>query len=125
MSDSIKVWQPSSKVFGTSNFVVPFKGEGPMTRARYQSLLETRLKELVEEDPREAKELLTDSPEHNPDLYGIGMGSNPEDYPSQILHCDQMQMLLNQIDWSAPGQTHSLDRSDLPSLMEIVETIPS
>lgn len=125
MSDSIKVWQPFSPHFGTSKFVVPRETEGPMTRWQYEVRLEARLTELIEADPREAKELLTDSPEHNPDLYAIGKGTNPQEYPSQMLHCDQMQMLLNQIDWSDPGRSRNLDRSDLPSLEEIVETIPS
>ena len=125
MTGSIQVWQPRSEVFQTGAFVVSNpSGQETMTRSQFQRRLEARLEEMVSENPQLATQLLTDSPEHNPDLYGIGMRSQPREYPSLILQSDQMQMLLNKIDWQSPGLNLTLDKSDLPSLREIVERSP-
>jgi hypothetical protein len=106
--------------------VIPFNGDPKeMNRGLYESLLEERLEGLVAEDPKAAKRLLTDNPESNPDLYEIGIGNPPQDYPSLILQSDQMRMWLNLVEWSSPGQSLSLEPSELPSLQEIVEAIPS
>ena len=92
----IQVWQLSSEDSRTSKFVVEIpSGQDVMSRSQYEMRFQQQLEELAAENPKQAKQLLIDNPEQNADLYRIGMGSSPQDYPSLILSCDQMQMLLN------------------------------
>jgi len=121
MSDSIKVWRPQG---APEAFSIPWNGQPVMSKEQYRSLLESRLRELISADPKEAKDLLTGSEEGNPDLYQIAMDGNPKDWAPLIARCDQMQMLLNRIDWKKAGQSQSLDKSDLPSLSDICAMIP-
>ena len=83
-----------------------------------------KVRELIEADPRQAKDELTGAAESSPDLYQIGLHNNPKDWAPLIARCDQMQMFLNRIDWKKAGQSQSLDRNDLASLSEICATIP-
>ena len=100
---------------------VPLSGLA-MNPQKYRQALESRLSELVEADPEEAKELLTASPESSPNLYQIGMSTTPQDWPAQIMMCDQMLMFLDQISY-LKGRSLTLQPSEMPSLREIVETI--
>lgn len=121
-SEVVQVWKP----FGAQDaWNVLWSGSLVMSRAQYCLQLESRLRELIAENPREAKDELTGAPERSPDLYQIGLYGNPEHWAAQIVRCDQMMMFLNQIDWDKPGESQSLVRSDLPSLSEICATIPS
>ena len=89
-----------------------------MTRHLYELALEDHLRELIEEDPKEAYNQLSASPESSPDLYTIALHGNREDWPSQIVMCDQTQTLLNRIDFQK-GQSLSLAPSELPSLADL------
>lgn len=121
MNDSIKCWRPHGAQEAWS---VPWNGPSVMSKEQYRSLLESRLRELISADPKEARNLLTGSEEGNPDLYQIAMDGNPKDWAPLIVRCDQMQLFLNRIDWKKAGQSQSLDRSELPSLADICATIP-
>jgi hypothetical protein len=121
-SQMVQVWKP----FGAQDaWNVLWRGPLVMGRAQYCLQLESRLRELIAEDPREAKDILTGSPEWNPDLYQIGLYNNPNDWARLITECDQVRMFLNRIDWSKPGETQRLVRGHLPSFADICATIPS
>jgi hypothetical protein len=120
-SEMVQVWKPSG---AQDAWNVPWIGPLVMSRAQYCLQLESRLRELIAENPREAKNILTGSPECSPDLYQIGLYNNPKDWAPLIVQCDQMMMFLNQIDWNEPGESQSIVRSDLPSFVEILEVIP-
>ena len=87
-----------------------------MNRQLFEMLLESRLRDLIDKDRKQAKILFTNNPEYNPDLNRIAIYDNPEHWPSRIVACDQMQMLLNRIDWSQDGQNLSLPQCELPTL---------
>lgn len=126
MGNSVTVWQPPSQKIETNSLVVPYSGpEKVLSRQQYEPMLESRLTELVEADPKQAKQVLSASEEHQPTQYAIATENDPQAYPSLILNCDPMQTLLDQISWNEEGQILSLDKNDLPSLSEISETIPS
>jgi hypothetical protein len=88
----MRAWRPSSEAPGSSGLTVPYRGSQKMTRQLYESLLENRLRDLINQNPKEAYWILSGLPEHNPDLYEIAVGSPQEDWPAQILACGQMQM---------------------------------
>jgi hypothetical protein len=94
-----------------------------MTRQLFEMLLEERLRKLIEKNPREAYNLLSDCPEENPDLYTIALYNAPKAWPVLIVVCDQIQTWLNRIDFKK-GQSLDLDPDELPSLNEITSTIP-
>jgi hypothetical protein len=121
MSNLTKVWRPH----GTQEaWSVSWNGPPVMSKSQYERLLQYRLEELIEANPKTAYNLLTDSPESSPNLYEIAIHGNKEHWAIQIVLCDQMQMFLNQIDWSKAGQSQSLAKKDLPSLFDICATIP-
>jgi hypothetical protein len=120
-SEMVQVWKPRG---AQDAWNVPWSGPLLMSRAQYRLQLESRLCELIAENPREAKDILTGSPEYSPDLYQIALRNDPEAWAVLIVQCDQMMMFLNRIDWNKPGEAQSLLRSDLPSLAEICEVIP-
>lgn len=93
-----------------------------MNRRLYEMILQDRLRELIEENPKEAYYDLSGSPENDPDLYEIAMLGDPKHWPSQILACARMQMLLNRIDFQK-GQSLCLEASELPSLATITSIL--
>ena len=95
-----------------------------MTRELYESLLESRIRELIEQNPKEAYRILSGSVEHTPDLYEIAEGLPEKDWPGAILACGRMQMCLDHINWHKAGQSLNLSPSELPSLEAITETLP-
>jgi len=121
-SEMVQVWKPRG---AEDAWQVVWKGPLVMSRAQYSLQLESRLRELIAANPREAEDILTGSPEYSPDLYQIGLYNNPKDWAPLIIECDQMRMFLNQIDWTQPGESQRLVRGDLPSLADICATIPS
>jgi hypothetical protein len=121
-SEMVQVWKP---IGAQDAWQVSWNGPLVMSRAQYCLQLESRLYELIAEDPRDAKDILTGSPESNPDLYQIGLYSNPKDWAALIIECDQMRIFLNQIEWTEPGEIQRLAKNDLPSLADVCATIPS
>lgn len=121
-SNSIKAWRPSPDLHGSEGLTIPYSGSQPMNRSLYETLLEQRLKELIEDDPEQAQQVLSSDPENLSDLYQIAMQGQPEEWPSQILMCGQMQTLLDRINWKK-GTSLSLDRNELPSLDQITEAL--
>ena len=72
------VWTPfidGRLVFGLA---VPFLGTTSVNRQRYEDLLQDRLEDLMSADPKWAKDLLTVSPEHHPNLYDIALYNPPK-----------------------------------------------
>ena len=122
MSNLIKVWRPSLDESGYVGLTVPYSGQKPMTRELYEGILEDRLRELIDRNPQRARDLLTSSPEHSPNLYAIGMGEPVQNWPIQIVLCDQTHMRLNQIDFQK-GQSLTLKPSELPDLEAILEAL--
>ena len=122
MTSSIRAWRPSLQTQGWAGLTVPYSGNQQMTRSLYESILEDRLREWVDKNPKRVKEFLTDDPEGTPNLYEIGLDGNPKDWPVQILACDQMQTLLAQINWHE-GRTLLLSPSELPSLEETLNNL--
>lgn len=118
-SEVVKVWKPSG---AQDAWNVLWSGPPVMSRAQYCLQLESRLRELIAENPREAKDVLTGSPEYSPDLYQIALYNDPEAWAVLIVQCDQMMIFLNKIDWNNPGEIQSLLRSDLPSLAETLRS---
>ena len=124
MTNSVKVWRPDQSEPHSQVLTVPYSGSQRMTRSLYESLLESRLRELIDKNPKRAKEILTGTEEHNPDLYRVAMDSEPRDWPPNIVACDQMQMLLNQINWNGEGRVLHLSPSELPDLEAIAAALP-
>ena len=124
MENSVRVWQPSSDRLGNVALSVPYPGPlEQMNRQVYQDLLEKRLRQLVQQDPKEAERLLKSSEEHLPDLYQVALAGQPQEWPAQMMESGQMQTRLNQIDWSQTGQIVELPQNELPDLEEIVEAL--
>jgi len=123
MSNLIKVWRPPLTHPGFVGLTVPYSGRKPMTRELYELVLVDRLKELIDQNPQQAKIILTSSPEHLPDLNDIAYLVNPKDWPGAILACGQMQMCLDRINFQK-GQNLTLEKSELPSLEQITEALP-
>ena len=122
MSSSVKSWRPSPDLHGSEGLTVPYSGSQPMNRSLYETLLEQRLRKLIEDDPEQAQQVLSSDPENLSDLYQIAMQDETEEWPSQILACGQMQTLLTRIDWKK-GTSLSLDPSELPTLDQITEAL--
>ncbi len=114
---AIELWEPN----GMPALAVPFGGS-TLCREHYMFLLENRLRELVQVDPARAKRLLTGSPENHPNLYAIAMVNPAKDWPTQITFCDQMQMVLDRIDWET-GHRRTVQRGELPRLDELIEQL--
>jgi hypothetical protein len=93
-----------------------------MTPQMYRDLLKSRLEEELTESPEQAQQLLEASPEQSPNLYAIARSSPPQDWPEQIMICDQMQILLSRINYPK-GQNREFLRSELPGLEELIESI--
>jgi hypothetical protein len=124
MNTSIKAWRPNISS-GSHDLTVPYRGQQKMTRRLYEMILEGRLKELIDQDPERARIELTNSPEHNPDLYEIAtIYGGPKDWPAQIMACGQMQMCLDLIDWTKEGETLYLPADELPTLDAITSQLP-
>jgi hypothetical protein len=121
-SEMVQVWKPRA---GQDAWQVLWNGPLMMTRAQYCLQLQSRLRELIAANPRDAKDILTGSPESNPDLYQIALYNNPKDWAALVIECDQMRIFLNQIEWTEPGEIQRLAKNDLPSLGDICATIPS
>ena len=121
-SKQIKSWRPSPDLHGSEGLTVPYSGSQPMSRALYESLLEQRLKQLIEEDPEQAQQVLSSDPDNLSDLYQIEQQSPSADWPSQILQCGQMQTLLDQINWKK-GTSLQLPQNELPTLDEISQAL--
>jgi hypothetical protein len=119
----IRAWQPSRNGNHQEALAVRFNGLR-MTRDQYEMQLEARFKELIDQDPQRAHRVLSTSEEHLPDLYEIAIGAPSKDWPSLIMRCGQMQMLLNRIDWRK-GRSVSLSPEEMPSLEAMTEAIPS
>jgi hypothetical protein len=119
MCDSVRVWMPLSRGTILSGFAVPWGGLA-MTRQQYESLLQDRLQDLISQNLQQAQQVLTGSPEYNPNLYSIAMSSQPRDWPALIMKCDQMFSRLNQISYPG-GQSQIIPRSEMPGLQELVE----
>lgn len=119
----IQAWQPSRNGRQQEALAVRFNGSR-MTRYQYEILLEARFRELIDQDPRQAHRVLSNSEKHLPDLYEIAMGAPSRDWPSLIMTCGQMLMLLNRIDWGRCGSV-TLSSEEMPSLEAMTEAIPS
>lgn len=115
-----RVWQPEDRRGNVLEaLAVPFNGL-LITPNLFKSLLEDRLRDLVQADPQQAERQLQMSAEHMPELYLIARNNPPRDYPQQIVMSDQMQIILNRIDFQKGVITH-LAPSEMPTLQEIVE----
>src|ERR1700722_7578655 len=99
----IRAWQPSRNCRLQEALAVRFNGLR-LTRHQYEMQLEARFKELIDQDPQQAYRVLSNSEEHLPDLYEIAIAAPSRDWPSLIMTCGQMQMLLNRIDWEKGGR---------------------
>ena len=119
--NAVRVWEPFSEGRVLSGMSVPFNGR-TMDRQRYENLLCSRLEYLISADPKRAKDLLTGSSEHNPDLYTIALYNPSEDWAIQIMMCDQMMIRLSRIDWEK-GEFTELSFDELPGLDEFVAII--
>jgi hypothetical protein len=120
-SQVVTVWTPFSEGRLLSGMAVPFNGSA-MDRHTYTNLLQDRLDDLINADPKQAKSLLTGSPEHIPDLYTVALYSPPKDWAIQIMMCDQMMIRLNRIDWER-GEFAKRPVDELPGLDELIELI--
>ena len=120
----IKAWLPRGSTPESRGLTVPYSGQQKMTRQLFEMILKSRLRKLIDQDQQEAYNVLSRSPEYNPDLYTIALHNQPKDWPILIVMCDQMQMWLNRIDWSKPGQNLSLEPIEMSSLEAITETLP-
>lgn len=118
-------WRPLVEGCPEAGLTVPYSGNQPMTRVQYEWVLESRLRELIDKDRKRARVILTDSPDLYPDLYQVVMDCEPDGWPTGIVACGQMQIRLNQVDWESGGQYRMLRLSELPSLEQITEAIPS
>lgn len=68
--EMVQVWKPT----GTQDaWNVLWSGPLVMSRAQYCVQFESRLRELIAANPREAKDILTGSPESNPDLTRLAL----------------------------------------------------
>jgi ubiquinone/menaquinone biosynthesis C-methylase UbiE len=126
MANLVKAWRPESQQLATADLTVPYSGPPEqMTREMYREALQQRIAELIRENRKRAYEILSASPEHNPNLYEIALYHPEKDWPAQIATCDQMQVCLNQIDWKKTGQSLVIPENELPDLEAIAAALPS
>jgi hypothetical protein len=121
-NDAIQVWKPSVV---QDAWFVPWNGPVVVSREQYCLQFESRLRALIAQNQREAKDILTGSLEWNPDFYEIALYNPTKHWAALIVHCGQMQISLNQIDWSKPGKSQNLTKDDLPSLADICASVPT
>jgi hypothetical protein len=96
-------------------------GQARPDRREYQELLYDYVEELVRSDPKQAREAVEyfDQP-------SLLHTSTMNEVAYTVSHCDGMNFLLNEIDWERDNPPRKLDDDeDLPSLMEILELIPT
>jgi hypothetical protein len=93
MSRLMKAWQPQGERLSHSRgLMVPFSGPPEqMSRELYQDLLRERFQQLINQNPKLAFNILTESVEHNPDLYELATLGCPEGLavadPSRAARC--------------------------------------
>jgi hypothetical protein len=104
------LWVPWNRVAAT------------MTLQQYRDLLSARLEQELTAHPEQAQQWLQSTPDRSPNLYQIVNSSPPQDWPEQIMTCDQMQMLLARISYRQ-GKNQELRSSELPGLQELIESI--
>jgi hypothetical protein len=92
------VWMPTRQGQLLPGLWVPWiRAAATMTPQQYRDLLKARLEEELSAHPEQARQWLEATPEQSPNLYAIAKSSPPQDWPEQIMTCDQMQMLLARI----------------------------
>jgi HJR/Mrr/RecB family endonuclease len=116
------IWAPVFKGDDGPNMslAVPC-GSTALGRKEYQERLYDYVEALVRSDPQKAREAVEYFGE--PDLLHP---STMNECAYTVSHCDGMNLLLNEIDWQNDNPPRKLgDDEDLPSLMEILEMIPT
>lgn len=126
MTSFLRVWLPKVNVDRPNLplvLAVPYN-QSRMKRSLYEALQEQKLREEIEQDPEEARRNLEMSLKRLPNFQEISTMYHPSEWPTQIVMSDQMQMLLNQVDWKSPGRVETRQPSSLPGLQELLEAMP-
>jgi hypothetical protein len=100
-------------------------GETAPNREEYRERLYDYLRDWILANPQKAREALDYFEEYFPCLDSFA--TNPsQEWAYQISNCDEMKLFLNEIDWKRANPPRKLhDDEKLPSLVEILEMIPS
>lgn len=120
MDSSSKAWQPPGLQAPMSELLAVPAPKPPVTRGLYLSLLEAKLAELVEADPRAAKQALEMSQEGAPELWAIAEQYPRSQWASALVRSDSMGRLLAAVQWEQPG---TLADPQPASLLEIAELL--
>lgn len=119
MSSSNKVWRPMGLEPGLQRALSVPAQSRQMTPDLYRELLVDKLNALIQENPQAARNALEASPDNAPMMMEIAEMYAPKDWAYQIVHSDQMQMLLSDVDWKGMrGEAEPV------SLLEILEQLP-
>lgn len=118
----VMVWTPFGDGRLLSGLAVPFRGTTSINRRRYEELLQDRLEELINANPKWAKDLLSASPEHHPNLYAIALYDALKQWAIQIMMSDEMMIRLNSVDWDK-GEFSQVPADELPRLDELIEQL--
>lgn len=127
MTEHLSIWVPTleGSQRKMQSLAVPWSGPKAPEREEYQDALCQYLGELIASDPKQAERDLeaVDDPRVNPDLSFIRAQSQIQNWAAQISQCDQMEMLLDRIDWQTANPPEDRPQDTLPSLIEILQKI--
>lgn len=119
MSSSKKLWWPMGLEPAQQRVLAVPAQARPMTPGLFRDLLVEKLDRLIKADPEAARSALEASQENSPVMWQIAEMYAPKDWAYQIVHSDQMQMLLSDVDWKGMrGEAEPV------SLLEILEQLP-
>lgn len=123
MSNSSKHWLPAAPGLTLGQrwaLAVPERTSGPMTQQQYLLRLEDKLQQLARPlTPSELRAALELSQEQLPEIYSLAQeGLTADELGTVLLQSDSLQLLLNRIDWTSPGETRPSREQSLDEILE-------
>ncbi len=118
MDSTNKVWLPDGLSEGSQQPLSVPAPHGPMTQGLYISLLESKLQQLIDANPKQARAAMQMSQEFAPGLWSIQQQYQPSEWAAQIVRSDQAMQLFSRIDWQG-----SLSDQEPANLVEMLELL--
>lgn len=125
----LQFWAPASSIWPFSRcraFAVPTTsmprlGLLTLSRETYMDAFEFMVQQLIDTDRQGAREALTMSCEHFPEIYAIGENSSYRAWAAKFRWSDTFDALVNRFDFDEPG---AVFHKPQPSLSELIELLP-
>ena len=118
MNDSSKVWLPSGLPPATAHLLsVPDPGK-PMTPGLYREMLVAKIDQLIQADPKAARQAMEMSQDEAPELWAIAEQFPASQWASALVRSDQMQALLSQT--TGEGKLATPHEHSLGEILELL-----